>query len=159
MKTKGGTLEEKPRRPARIPRATKLDPMEQEQQKLVQVVQKSPDFIGIATNDGKLLFVNEAGQKMVGIESSEKANSTMIFDYLPADEIARFNREVLPVVLSGKPWSGEMSLRHSRTATPIPFEMRVFPICDAEGRVIAIANVSTDIRPVWHLPNHRGGRR
>ena len=146
MKTKGGTLEEKPRRPARIPRATKLNPMEQEQQKLVQVVQKSPDFIGIATNDGKLLFVNEAGQKMVGIESSEKANSTMIFDYLPADEIARFNREVLPVVLSGKPWSGEMSLRHSRTATPIPFEMRVFPICDAEGRVIAIANVSTDIR-------------
>jgi PAS domain S-box-containing protein len=119
---------------------------EQEKEKLVEVVQNSPDFIGIAAPDGKVLFVNKAGQMLVGVESGQQATSKAIFDYLPPDEIARFGQEILPLIFSGKPWWGEVSLRHFRTEELIPFEMRAFPICDAHGEVIAMANVSRDIR-------------
>jgi PAS domain S-box-containing protein len=120
--------------------------MEEERQKLVEVAQNSPDFIGIATFDAKVLFVNEAGQALVGFERDRQITTTTIFDYLPTDEISRFGREVLPVVYSGKLWWGEVLLKHFRTGELIPVEMRAFPICDANGEVIAIANVSRDIR-------------
>jgi diguanylate cyclase (GGDEF)-like protein/PAS domain S-box-containing protein len=119
---------------------------EEEKQKLVQVVQNSPDLIGIATTDGKVLFVNKAGQALVGIDSDQEATSKVMSEYTPPNEIARFGHEVLPVVLSGKPWWGEASLKHFRTEELIPVEMRAFPICDTDGKVVAIANVSRDIR-------------
>jgi PAS domain S-box-containing protein len=125
---------------------TERHEVEQANQMLVRVAQNSPDFIGIATPDGRVLFVNEAGQALVGIESDQQATSTMIFDYLPPDEKSRFDREILPVVFSRKSWGGEVSLKHFRTGEIIPFEMRAFPICDAQGKVIAIANLSRDIR-------------
>ena len=120
--------------------------LEEEKQKLVEVVQNSPDFIGIAGADARVFFVNQAGQQLVGIESDQQAFSKLIFDYLPADEVVRFRREVLPVLYSGKPWDGEVLLKHFRTGELIPFEMRAFPICDTRGMVIAIANVSRDLR-------------
>jgi diguanylate cyclase (GGDEF)-like protein/PAS domain S-box-containing protein len=120
--------------------------VEEEKQKLVQVVQNSPDLIGIATTDGKVLFVNKAGQALVGIDSNQEATSKVMSEYTPPNEIARFGHEVLPVVLSGKPWWGEASLKHFRTGELIPVEMRAFPICDTDGKVVAIANVSRDIR-------------
>jgi len=120
--------------------------MEEEQQKLVEVVQNSPDLIGIATPRGKVLFVNKAGQALVGIDSDEQATSKMMSQYLPQAEITRFSHEVLPMILSGKPWWGEVSLKHFRTEELIPVEMRAFPICDADGKVMALANVSRDIR-------------
>jgi PAS domain S-box-containing protein len=120
--------------------------MEQEKQKLVEVVQNSPEFIGIATPDGQVLFVNRAGQELVGIESAERVSPTMIFDYLSSSDLSRFRQEILPVVLSGKPWGGELLLKHSRTGEMIPVEMRAFPISDARGEVIAIASLGRDIR-------------
>ena len=120
--------------------------IEEEKQNLVEVVQNSPDFIGIASPCGKVLFVNKAGQELVGIDSDEQATSKTMSQYLPKDEIARFSHEGLPMVLSGKPWWGEVSLKHFRTEELILVEMRAFPICDSHGKVIALASVSRDIR-------------
>ncbi len=125
---------------------TERHQIEEEKQKLVEVVQNSPDFIGIATPDGKVLFVNQAGQALVGVQNDQQATSKLVFDYLPPDEISRFSREVLPVVLSGRPWGGEILLKHFGTGELIPVEMRAFSISDPLGQVIAIATVSRDIR-------------
>ncbi len=118
---------------------------EQERQKLVAVVQHSPDFIGIATPEGQVLFVNQAGQKMLGIESDAKVTSSQIWDYFLPEEGARFAREALPVILSGKPWHGEIALKHFVTSEPFPVDMRAFGILDGQGRVVGLANVSRDI--------------
>ena len=120
--------------------------LEAEKQRLVEVVQNSPDFIGIASPDAHVLFVNQAGQRLVGLENDQQATSKLIFDYLPAEEVARFGKEILPVVYSGKPWDGEVLLKHFRTGELIPFEMRAFAIFDTHRQVVAIANVSRDLR-------------
>jgi len=118
---------------------------EQERQRLVAVVQNSPDFIGIATPEGKVLFVNRAGQEMLGIEGDAVVTSTQIWDYLSAEEGARFGREGLPLLLSGRPWHGELALKRFVTKQPVLVEVRAFPVLDDYGHVIGIANVSHDI--------------
>ena len=120
--------------------------MEEERQKLVAVVQHSPDLIGIATTTGEVLFINKAGKELVGIESDQQAISLPMSAYVASDQLRRLAHEILPMLLSGKPWWGEVSLKHLRSGEFIPVEMRAFPICDTQGKVMAIANVSRDIR-------------
>ena len=118
---------------------------EQEKQKLVAAVENSPDLIGIATPEGLVLFVNRAGQEMLGIESDAAAASSQIWGYFSPEEGARFGREVLPVILSGRSWHGEVTLKHFVTNETFPVDMRAFGILDEHGRLIGIANVSRDI--------------
>jgi PAS domain S-box-containing protein len=118
---------------------------EEEKQKLVSAVQNSPDIIGVATPEGRVLFVNQAGQEMLGIESDAAAASSQIGDYFSPEEGARFGREVLPVILSGRSWHGEVTLKHFVTNETFPVDMRAFGILDEHGRLIGIANVSHDI--------------
>ena len=120
--------------------------MEEERQKLVEVVQHSPDLIGIATTAGKVIFINKAGQELVGIENDQQAISLPMSAYVASDQLRRLAHEILPMLLSGKPWWGEVSLKHLQSGEFIPVEMRAFPICDTQGKVMAIANVSRDIR-------------
>ncbi len=141
-----GTARHKVRTVGAMLEVTEHHRLEEEKQSLVEVVQNSPDFIGIAGLDSRVLFVNKAGQQLVGLESDQQANSKSIFDYLPADEVARFRNEVIPAIYSGKAWDGEVSLKNFRTGELIPFEMKAFPILDAQRKVSAIANVSRDLR-------------
>ncbi|MGA8300624.1 MAG: PAS domain S-box protein [Terriglobales bacterium] len=120
--------------------------MEEERQKLVEVVQNSPDLIGIATTAGKVMFINRAGQELVGIENDQEATSIAMSAYVAPGQMRRLAHEVLPMLLSGKPWWGEVLLKHLQSGESIPVEMRAFPICDTQGTVMAIANVSRDIR-------------
>jgi PAS domain S-box-containing protein len=115
-------------------------------QKLVEVAQNSPDLIGIATPEGKVLFVNEARQELVGIDNDQEGSSKAMSRYVPPNEVARLGHEVLPMTHSAKPLWGEVSIRHFLTGEIIPVEMPAFPICDTHGKVIAIANIGRNIR-------------
>ncbi len=51
---------------------------EAEQQKLVSLVENSSDFIGIASLEGQLLYINDAGQKLVGLASLEEVRQKVV---------------------------------------------------------------------------------
>jgi two-component system cell cycle sensor histidine kinase/response regulator CckA len=50
------------------------------------------------------------------------------------------------MLLSGKPWWGEVLLKDVRSGESILVEMRAFPVYDTLGSIIGIANISRDIR-------------
>ena len=55
---------------------------EQEKQMFVSLIENSSDFIGVATLDGQPTFINEAGIKLVGIESLEDVKNISMLDLL-----------------------------------------------------------------------------
>jgi PAS domain S-box-containing protein len=64
-----------------------LQEAEAAQQKLVSVIENSSDFIGIADFTGQAIYVNEAGQKLVGLTSMEEVKEKQILDFImPADQ-------------------------------------------------------------------------
>ncbi len=119
---------------------------EQENQRLIAVAQNSPDFIGIASPEGKVMFVNKSGQELVGIENDAEAAAKVIADFLFPEQWPLVVDEIMPALLSGRSWDGEVFYRHFRSGEAIPMEMRAFPIFDEESGLVAIANVSRDIR-------------
>ena len=55
--------------------------LEAEQQRLVKIVQKSSEFIGICDLDWQIIFVNGAGQRLVGLNGMEQVRRTRVPDY------------------------------------------------------------------------------
>jgi len=119
---------------------------EEEEQKLIAVIESCSDFIGMATLDGHPIFLNESGQNLVGIEGMEELKQIMLFDYFMPEDLAEFRDEILPVVMEEGRWQGEFRFRHFKTGNSIPIYSNVFSIKDSKtSQPIAIATITKDI--------------
>ncbi|MCC5603031.1 PAS domain S-box protein [Nostoc favosum] len=119
---------------------------EAEQQKLVSLVENSSDFIGIATLEGQLLYINDAGQKLVGLSSLDEVRQKAVLDYAMPKDKAYFQKYILPTVLSEGRWQGEFCFCHLQTGQPIPVDYNIFTVTDNNtGQPIALATVTRNI--------------
>ena len=119
---------------------------EEQRQLLISLIENSADFIGLASMDRRSTYVNKAGLAMVGLDSMEEAGKKKVDDFLLEDDHARFEQEIMPVLMEGKTWRGEFRLGHFKTGKPIPIDANVFIIQnEADGQPVAIATVSRDI--------------
>ncbi len=123
----------------------------EEQQKLVSIIETSADLIGIADLEGRLLYLNSAGQKLVGLDSIEDVRNKPVHQFHMEADYRKFESEIFPSILQTGSWMGETAFRHFRTGAPIPVDMNSFLIRDGiTGRPIAIANISRDITARKH---------
>ncbi|WP_392535487.1 PAS domain S-box protein [Nostoc sp. C117] len=119
---------------------------EAEQQKLVSLVENSSDFISIATLEGKLLYINDAGQKLVGLASLDEVKQKAVLDYLMSEDKGYFLENILPTVLKLGRWQGEFRFRHLQTGEAIPVDYNIFTVTDNNTRQpIALATVTRNI--------------
>ncbi|BDI19474.1 hypothetical protein ANSO36C_52760 [Nostoc cf. commune SO-36] len=119
---------------------------ETEQQKLVSLVENSSDFISIATLEGQLLYINDAGQKLVGLASLEEVRQKAVLDYVMPKDKAYFQEHILPTVLFQGRWQGEFCFCHLQTGQPIPVDYNIFTVTDKKtGEPIALATVTRNI--------------
>jgi PAS domain S-box-containing protein len=119
---------------------------EEEQQKLVSLIENTSDFIGMATLEGQSLFINEAGKALVGLESHDQIKQIGIADFHTPEDWEFLRTEILPIVRQKGSWQGEFNFRHYKTGASIPIEYNIFLIKNQKtGEPIAIATISRDI--------------
>ena len=117
-----------------------------EERNLASLVENSTDLIGMASLQGEILFLNAAGQAIVGLAEKEQIRETRIFDYIAKQEQERFETDVLPAVFNGGRWEGETIFRHFKTGEPISMWQYIFFITDeGSGRRLALATICRDI--------------
>jgi PAS domain S-box-containing protein len=118
-----------------------------EQQRLLILIERSSEFVGFSSLDGKPHYINSAGRELLGLSDSADANHYDIFDFLAPEERSRARRELMPQVMKSGRWLGEVNLRHLRTGEIIPFLVDWFRIDDPRsGRPMNMATVSRDLR-------------
>ena len=119
---------------------------EEEQRKLASLVENSSDFIGLATLEGQVLFVNPAGLALVGLEGDEQARTTTILDYVVREDQGKMMQQVLPIVMRDGHWEGEMQFRHFKSGKAISMHQHIFFAGEpGSERRLALATVSRDI--------------
>lgn len=119
---------------------------EKERQQLISLLENSPDFIGMATLEGKIVFVNDAGKKLVKIDSNDFVKETVIFDYIMKEDLNDYLLRILPEVQKTGRWEGEYCFRNFQTNQPILVDHNSFLIKDSQtGKPIAYATVTRDI--------------
>ena len=127
---------------------------ERDRASLAAALQNSPDFIGITDLKGRVLFLNRAGQKMVGLRDDAEARTKTAFDFLGAAERSLLENEIVPLVRKGQVWEREFSMQHFVTGERILVETRVFGIFDERGHLTSMANLSRDISEKRKLEEH-----
>ncbi|MDC0747927.1 PAS domain S-box protein [Polyangium mundeleinium] len=105
------------------------------------------DFVGIASLDGKVLYVNTAGRNLVGLASAEQVQSTVMTDYVMPEEIPRLEKEIVPILMTEGRWEGELRFRHMPTGEPIVVYYSAYLVRHPEtGGPLALATVTRDLR-------------
>jgi PAS domain S-box-containing protein len=118
---------------------------EAELQKLAAVVRHSNEFINIATLDGKMIFINDAGAEMVGL-SAEEVGHTHILQVVPGHLQDKVNNEVLPALKEKGFWEDELQYLNLKTGRLTDVHATTFTVKDpATGTPIFLANTSIDI--------------
>jgi PAS domain S-box-containing protein len=118
---------------------------EEEQQKLIAVIENALDFVGISNLEGKVAFLNTAGCQILGVER-EQIKETHIFDYVAVKDRAAFAELALPIIMDQGHWQGELNLRNFKTEVEIPVSANIFTIRNPDTQQpIALAAINRNI--------------
>ncbi|MFC1572559.1 PAS domain S-box protein [Candidatus Eisenbacteria bacterium] len=118
---------------------------EEETRKLAAVVKHSRELVNLATMDGKMIFLNEAGGKMLGIDSGD-VERTNIIEVIPEHLMGLVQSELLPALTKGDAWEGDLQYRNLKTGELADVHAMTFSINDPNtNKPLFLANVSLDI--------------
>ncbi len=118
---------------------------EEELQKLAAVVKHSGELVNLANLDGKMIFLNEAGEKMLGIHPN-KVKNHMIYDVIPKDLQLIVKSQVVPSIINKGFWDGELRYKNVETGEETNVFALTFLIKDPDtNKPLYLANVSRDI--------------
>jgi PAS domain S-box-containing protein len=116
-----------------------------EQGRLAEIIRQTPDFVGVADPEGRPLFVNEAGLRMVGLPDMAAARATRMVDYHRPEEAQRLATTVVPAAVQQGVWEGELAFRRFDDGREIPVQGRLFAIKDESGAVTSLASILSDV--------------
>jgi PAS domain S-box-containing protein len=123
--------------------------IEDERQVFMSFFENSPDFIGIADPDGKSVYINPAGRRMVGLPADYPIENTHIPEYYAAGQRAFACDVIVPSVTEQGRWQGETYFRHWQTQEAILVSDEHFMIRAPEtGRPLGIGTITRDISEI-----------
>ncbi|MFP4437396.1 MAG: PAS domain S-box protein [Chloroflexaceae bacterium] len=125
---------------------TKQKQAETMMQRLVALVENSNDFIGIAGLDGQVLYINRAGQQMVGVDAESDIAHMQVSDCLQPEDTDYVFAHIIPTVMRDGRWAGEFRFRNMQTGASIPVHYTVFTVKDPQSdAVLGLGTVTRDI--------------
>jgi PAS domain S-box-containing protein len=111
--------------------------------RLVVVLEGTPDLVGFAAPDGKPLYLNPAGRRMVGLgEGAELPGHISAF--VPERFWERYRDEFIPAAIRERFWRGE-SVFLARDGREIPVSQVIMAHVDEGGAVQFISTIARDI--------------
>lgn len=118
---------------------------EQEIKKLVSIIKYSNELVSLANMEGQMIFLNEAGGQMLGIDH-ENLESRHILEVIPDHLKTMVESELLPALINQGSWKGELQYRNLKTGTLTDVYATTFTIKEPRSGVpLFLANVSLDI--------------
>lgn len=118
---------------------------DEKNQKLLSLIETSDEFIGLATLDGKPIYLNANGRKLVALEKEEEMPDSIV-GFFPEDYRENIQTEHFSAIFKTNKWTGEAAFKNFKTGELIPIEMSGFLIKDSEtSEPIAIGIVATNI--------------
>ncbi|MEG3835077.1 PAS domain S-box protein [Microcoleus sp. Z1_C3] len=118
---------------------------EQKQARLTAILEATSDLVGVVDVSGHSVYLNKAGQEMLGMSPEEARASFSIDSVLAPSATAKFHNEVIPTALREGRWTGE-TLFLSCDGEEIPVSQVLIVHKTAAGEVEFISTIARDIR-------------
>ncbi len=131
---------------------------EQAQNQLALLVETSSDFIVTTNSEGYILYLNEAGRAMVGLDKNTNVNVLRHEDFVFPNDILKLRGEVLDTLVTRGHWEGEFNLKNFKTGKPVPIYFSAGLLKDPQtglpATLAAIGHDVTDIKKAEEALHH-----
>jgi PAS domain S-box-containing protein len=115
--------------------------------KFLALVENSQDLIGMTDMDGNVIYMNKAGQNLVGATHPVDYFRPST-DFLVEDDLVRLSPGMKEGLETDGCYSGEIRYKHLQTGEAIPCYMNAFIITDpTTNEPLGMASVTRDLRP------------
>lgn len=121
--------------------------LEETRNMLAQIIELSPDFIGIADKTGKPLYLNKAGMKMLEIENDVSVEYKSIEEAQPEWAKKILSEVAIPEAIKNGSWSGELAIL-SKSGKEIPVWNVTIAHKNPSGEVIYFSTISMDMTKI-----------
>jgi PAS domain S-box-containing protein len=85
---------------------------EKERERLTAVIDATPDFVGFCDIHGKVLYMNPAARRIVGLTEHEDITIRHVSEFIPPTRQELINTHGFPTAAETGVWSGETALLH-----------------------------------------------
>jgi diguanylate cyclase (GGDEF)-like protein/PAS domain S-box-containing protein len=119
---------------------------ERDVRRLVQVVEKTPNFVGMADLEGKIFFVNQAFYEALGYAKEDlpgKHFSTIIAESNPPNLV----QDLVSGMYQPAGWAGEVQVRR-QDGSDLSVLLTLQPLTDGQGAVTGSFGVARDVTEI-----------
>ena len=92
------------------------------ERRLLEILEATPDFIGITDPGGKVLYINSSGRLRLGLSAESDLSRTTVADLHPEDAAEMLREQAFPIAARDGLWTGEIPFRDVH-GEDIPFSM------------------------------------
>jgi PAS domain S-box-containing protein len=119
--------------------------LEADRRRFVYLAEQSQDFIAMCDLALAPFYVNDAGRRLVGLDTLDEARRVTFGDFFFPEDRPFIENEFLPRVIRDGHGTVEIRFRHFRTGYAIWMNYRVSNLRDERGQVLGWASISSDI--------------
>ncbi|OQB50635.1 MAG: Cyclic di-GMP phosphodiesterase response regulator RpfG [Deltaproteobacteria bacterium ADurb.Bin151] len=118
---------------------------EEEMQKMASIVKHSIEVVSLTDPEGNMVFLNETGCRMLGIEPA-RVTGKNIMDIISGELQPMFRTQVMSILNKGGSWEGDLQYRNQKTGKLFDVYTMAYAIKNpASGAPRYFASVSLDI--------------
>ena len=118
--------------------------LEHEQARLATVMEATSDLVAFAHRDGRLLYLNPAGRRLLGFGSNQDLAEKRLLDLFPGWAAKRVQEEGIPKIGAQGAWEAELAVC-GRDGVEIPVSQVLAAQTDAAGEVQFLSTIARDI--------------
>ena len=106
--------------------------VDEAQTRLVEVLEATSDFVGIADMSGNAVYINRAGRALIGLGPDEVLTGLGVRSIYTREGLHELVRTAIPSAIRGSTWQGESSIR-TRAGRVIPVSQVIVAHESASG--------------------------
>ena len=125
--------------------------LQEDNGRLAALAEHSADFVGVTDLCNRLLYLNPAGRRIIGVDDRLALPAVRWLDCFFPEDRERIAEQFLPGVLRDGAAETEVRLRNLGTGEATWMRYRAFVLKDSCTRPMALAMVSQDITQYRHL--------
>ena len=114
-------------------------------ERLLTVLESSSDFIGLATAEGKVMYVNEAGRTMLGLPQTDALEQHNVLDFFSSQDRSFVHDTALPEAMMHGRWQGRFALRNVQSQKTFPVHYHVFSTLGEDESFLGFGSIARDI--------------
>ncbi|MEY3288344.1 MAG: hypothetical protein RLZZ419_586 [Pseudomonadota bacterium] len=118
--------------------------LDNERDRLLQLIEESQDFIGMADMQGHVTFINRAGFKMIGLPEQSTISGLKINDMHTEQVTKKILEDAVPIACAQGFWEGENALLH-RDGHEIPVSQLLLSHHQGTDSAVFLSTIMRDM--------------